>query len=153
MMFYIFPFTNQITVEFRKYNPTATGEPNRTAWALRNHIWGTTGPKLSFDSERTVADPKIRYGIIDNFAAVWRFQLEELVKSGNTIPGDQIIDYPPVSNDSRYTFSLFAFPEDQYPKILGEYFEFCKTYYKDKSYRTLSGHPKAANDGHLKTGQ
>jgi hypothetical protein len=136
MMFYIFPFTNQITVEFRKYNPAASGEPNRTAWALRNHIWGTTGPKLSHDIDGAVADKTIRYGIIDNFAAVWRFQLEELVKSPNTIPGDQIINYPPVSNDSRYTFSLFAFPEERYPVMLGQYFDFCRNYYKEKGYRT-----------------
>ena len=45
-MFYIFPFDNKITIEFRKDNPGATGEPNRAAWALRNHIWGTSGPKF-----------------------------------------------------------------------------------------------------------
>jgi FAD/FMN-containing dehydrogenase len=34
MMYYMFPFQDLITVEFRKYNPGATGEPNRTAWPL-----------------------------------------------------------------------------------------------------------------------
>jgi FAD/FMN-containing dehydrogenase len=136
MMFYIFPFTNQITVEFRRYNPAATGEPNRTAWALRNHIWGTTGPKLSHDIGQQISNPTIRYGVIDNFAAVWRFQLENFVKSANTIPCDQIIDYPTVSNDSRYTFSLFAFPEEKYAQYLTEYFEFCRTYFKQTGYRT-----------------
>lgn len=53
MMFYIFPFDDKITIEFRKYNPNASGEPNRAAWALRNHIWGTSGPKLGTMSRRT----------------------------------------------------------------------------------------------------
>jgi hypothetical protein len=35
MMFYIFPFDNLITVEFRHYNPGAGGLPNRIAWPLR----------------------------------------------------------------------------------------------------------------------
>jgi hypothetical protein len=41
-----------------------------------------------------------------------------------------------VSNDSRYTFSLFAFPEKDFPRMMGEFFEFSKDYYKQKGYRT-----------------
>jgi hypothetical protein len=44
MMYYVFPFDNQITVEFRKYNPGASGTANRVIWPLRNYLWGTTGP-------------------------------------------------------------------------------------------------------------
>ena len=51
MMFYIFPFANQITIEFRKYNPDAKGKPDRHVWALRNYFWGTAGPKLAHDTE------------------------------------------------------------------------------------------------------
>lgn len=136
MMYYIFPFQDKITVEFRKYNPSATGEPNRFAWALRNHIWGTSGPKLGHDVEQNVSIPSIRYGIIDAFNETWRFQLENIVSSDYTIPGDQIIDYPLVSNDSRYTFSLFAFPEEEYPAALTDFFKFCKDYYSQKGYRS-----------------
>src|SRR6185369_13328312 len=51
LMYYMFPFDNKITVEFRKYNPDAKGEPNHAAWALRNHIWGKSGPKFGHDIE------------------------------------------------------------------------------------------------------
>lgn len=136
IMYYLFPFQDLITVEFRKYNPGATGDPNRIAWSLRNHIWGTSGPKLGHDVEQNVSIPSIRYGIIDGFNATWRFQLENIVSSDYTIPGDQIIHYPPVSNDSRYTFSLFAFPEDQFPAALTDFVKFCKDYYAQKGYRS-----------------
>jgi FAD/FMN-containing dehydrogenase len=136
MMYYMFPFANLITIEFRKYKPTATGEPNRTAWALRNHIWGTTGPKLGHDVEQKFSDPAVRYGIIDSFNAIWRFQLENIVVSENTIPSDQIINYPPVSDDHRYTFSLFAFNEEDYPRILTEFYKYVNDYYKNKHYRS-----------------
>ncbi len=46
MMYYIFPFENLITVEFRKYNPGASGDPNRIVWPLRNYMWGTAGPRV-----------------------------------------------------------------------------------------------------------
>ncbi|MGA7416190.1 MAG: FAD-binding oxidoreductase [Bryobacteraceae bacterium] len=136
MMYYIFPFQDLITVEFRKYNPTATGEPDRKVWALRNYIWGTMGPKFAHDIDNTVPIKTLRYAIIDDFSAMWRFKLENIVVSDYTIPSDEIISYPPVSNDSRYTFSLFAFPEQQYPAVLPEFVSFCKDYYKQQGYRT-----------------
>ncbi len=136
MMFYIFPFADKITVEFRKYNPGATGEPNRIAWPLRNHIWGQLGPKLGHDVEANFSIPAIRYGIIDAFNEGWQLQLENIVCGDYTIPPDQIIQYPPVSDDSRYTFSLFAFPEDEYPAALTDFFQFCKDYYAQKGYRS-----------------
>jgi FAD/FMN-containing dehydrogenase len=136
MMFYIFPFANKVTVEFRKYNPGATGSPDRHVWALRNHLWATVGPKFANDTQNNVSNPSVRYAIIDNFLALSRFNLETLVKSDNTVPGDQIIRYPAISNDSRYTFSLFAFPEEQYRAVLSDYFKFSTDYYQQKGYRS-----------------
>ena len=136
MMFYMFPFADKITVEFRKYNPGATGEPNHFAWWSRNETWGTVGPKLGFHIEESCSVPAIRYGMIDALNAAWRSQLETIVCSDHTIPPDQIIDYPPVSNDSRYTFSLFAFPEDEYPAAIRDFYKFCNDYYKQTGYRS-----------------
>jgi FAD/FMN-containing dehydrogenase len=136
IMYYLFPFEDKITVELRKYNPGATGEPYRAGWAIRNHIWGTSGPKFGHDTEQNVSVPSLRYQIIDTFNAAWRLQLETIVTGDYTIPGDQIIDYPPVSNDSRYTFSLFAFREEEFPAAITGFFAFCKTYYQQKGYRS-----------------
>ena len=136
LMYYMFPFDDKITVEFRKYNPNATGDPNHCAWALRNHIWGTSGPKFGHDTEANVSVPSIRYGIIDAFNAAWRLQLENIVVSDNSLAPDQIIDYPPLSDNSRYTFSLFAFPEPLFPKAFTDFFAFCKDYYAAKHYRS-----------------
>lgn len=136
MMFYIFPFDNLITVEFRHYNPGASGSPNRIAWPLRNYMWATAGPLFCAQVEKDIADKDIRYGVINGFCAMWRFKLENLVTSDNTIATDQIIRYPPVADNSRYTFSLSAFPEATYAQALTDYFAFCKQYYQQQSYRT-----------------
>ncbi len=100
----VLPSDNKITIEFRRYNPGATGEPDRLAWGLRNHFWGSAGPKFGHDVEQHVTIPHVRYGSIDSFNALWRFQLENLVRGDYTIPSDQIIHYPAQSDDSRYTF-------------------------------------------------
>ena len=136
MMYYIFPFDDLITVEFRRYNPGASGEPNKVIWPLRNYIWGTSGPKFAHDMEQTIADPKIRYGILDAFNALWRFKLEHIITSHNTVAADEIIRYPDVANDSRYTFSLYAFPEEQFPSVLSDFCRFCHDYYAQKGYRS-----------------
>jgi len=136
MMFYIFPFDNLITVEFRHYNAGAKGEPNRIAWPLRNYMWASAGPLFCAQVERGIPDKDVRYGIIDSFCALWRFKLENLVSADYTIATDQIIRYPPVGGDSKYTFSLSAFPEANYAAVLTDYFAFCKDYYKQQGYRT-----------------
>jgi hypothetical protein len=136
MMFYSFPHANLITVEFRKYNPGASGSPNRHIWQLRNYLWKSAGPLFCRQVEENIPDPTVRYGVIDDFNAIWRFKLENLVRSDYTIATDQIISYPKVADDSRYTFSLWAFPEETYPSVLPEYFRFCQDYYKQKGYRS-----------------
>jgi FAD/FMN-containing dehydrogenase len=135
LMYYMFPFDNLITVEFRSYNPGATGQPDRTVWALRNYLWKQAGPRVCHDVEQDIPEPHIRYGVIDGFNAVWRFKLTHLIRSDYTIATDQIIRYPTVSDDSRYTFSLWAFPEETYPTVLPAYFQFCRDYYAQKGYR------------------
>lgn len=136
MFLYMFPFSDRITVEFRRYNPAATGDPNRIAWELRNHIWGTSGPKLGYEVTKNIGEPHVRYGIIDAFNDSWRVTLETVVHSDNTHACDQTIHYPPVSDDSRYTFTLFAFPEEEYPNTLSEFWKFVQDYYKQTGYRT-----------------
>jgi hypothetical protein len=135
LMYYVFPFDNLITVEFRKYNPGASGDPNRAVWPLRNYLWASAGPLVCANTERDIADKTIRYQVIDGFNTLWRWKLENLIKSDNTVAGDQMIRYPPVGDASRYTFSLWAFPKADYPAVLQACFDFCRQYYQQNGYR------------------
>ena len=135
LMFYMFPFDNLITVEFRKYDPNASGAPNRAIWPLRNYLWGSAGPLVCANAEADIADKTVRYQVIDGFNSLWRWKLENLIQSGNTVATDQIIRYPPVGGASRYTFSLWAFPEETYPAVLRASFQFCQQYYQQNGYR------------------
>jgi FAD/FMN-containing dehydrogenase len=136
MFYYAFPFADRITVEFRRHNPGASGSPNRSAWILRNYLWGTAGPRFGHDIEASIPDRALRYEVIDGFGAILRFKLENLVRADYTLPPDQIIDYPPVSDSSRYTFSLFAFPEAEFPAIFSEFFAFVRDYHDRFGYRS-----------------
>ena len=135
IMMYMFPFENKLTIEFRKYNPHAKGFRDRKAWKLRNYAWKTAGPKFAHDVTEKIDDLDTRYGVIDKFHEVLRFKLTTLIKDDDTLAPDQIIRYPDVSDTSRYTFSLWAFPEKTYLKVLREYFEFCHDYFQRTGYR------------------
>jgi FAD binding domain len=136
MMYYVFPPENLITVEFRRYNPGASGSPNRVVWPLRNYLWGTVGPAFCRQVEADMPVPAVRYGVIDGFCAMWRFKLTELIRSDYTLAKDQMIRYPHPATDSRYTFSFWAFPEERFPAVLAGYFQFCRDYYQQKGYRS-----------------
>ena len=91
LMYYMFPFEDLITVEFRHYNPGATGDPDRHIWPLRNYLWATAGPLFCAQVEANIDDRDVRYKVIDGFCAMWRFKLENLIRSDNTVATDQII--------------------------------------------------------------
>jgi FAD/FMN-containing dehydrogenase len=136
MMYYLFPFANKLTVEFRRYNRSASGKANWRAWARRNNGWSVLGPLIARWVEAYVPGKSLRYHLINRLSAFWRFVLVHRVKSHHTNPIDQTIRYPPVGGRSRYTFSLFAFPVEHFPEILAEFFEFCRDYYQRKGYRS-----------------
>jgi FAD/FMN-containing dehydrogenase len=136
MMYYVFPFDNLITVEFRKYNPGASGPPNRVIWPLRNYLWGTTGPAFCRQVTAEISDPVIRYGVIDGFCAMWRFKLTTLIRSDYSIATDQMIRYPHPATNSSYTFSFWAFPEARFADVITGYFKFSRDYYQQTGYRS-----------------
>jgi FAD/FMN-containing dehydrogenase len=136
MMFFMFPFADKITVEFRKYNPGATGQPNRAIWQIRNYVWASGAPKFARYTEQFVPIKSIRYGLIDSFYAATRLSMEQVLRAEHTEGPDQTIRYPQPANDGRYTFSLFAFPEAGYPEILKAYFQFNRDYYAQHGYRS-----------------
>ena len=122
IMMYLFPFTNKVTIEFREYNPGAQGKPNRSGWAMRNEFWAVSGPRVADLVDRYVLPRSLKSKIFDAKNALWRVILHRRVSGDYTIPTDQIIRYPPVGGVSRYTFSLFAFPEEQYPHVLRAFY-------------------------------
>lgn len=139
LMYYLYPFENKIVVEHRKYMDTpdaAKVNYNKSLWKVRNHLWKKTAPNLGRWCEENIPSVKLRYKIIDTFNSVVRIGLENFLKSDITQPGDQTIRYPDVADKSRYTFSLWAFPESRYHEVLPAYFKFCQDYFKSTGYRT-----------------
>lgn len=135
MMLYLFPFLNEVAVEFRKYNDS-TKVSGSWQWNLRNWTWKNLAPGVGYILTKFVPYKSLRYKLVDFFNRNVQMVLEKILKNpSGTSATDQIIRYPHQSTWTKYTFSIWAFPEEKYPEILTAYFQFCRDYYQQHGYR------------------
>jgi FAD binding domain len=144
MMLYLFPYLGQIMVEFRRYTGTedaATSRSRHFGWRVRNFAWSKGVPTFANLAERYIPSRRLRYGAVNavNRLAV-PAMMRRIVSYGHTIPTDQMIRYPLEAGRSKYTFSIWAFPEEWYGETLREYFRFANDYYRRVGWRPNMTH-------------
>ena len=137
IMMYLNPFLDAITVEFRRYHEAKNPQSLTSwQWKLRNLIWGTVSPFYAYCVAKYVPIVPIRDFLFDTFNRLVFFVSVLVVRGNNTSPPAQQIRYPGVATNSKYTFSIWASPEENYIDNLRAYFKFCKDYYRSTGYRS-----------------
>ena len=132
IMMYLFPHLDRVVVEFRHY---IEGEvKSRWQWKLRNWMWKTGSPAYANFLSRNVSNIRLRSFLLNCCQRV-QVRLLTVVRGTHTCASDQIIRYPQKAGYDAYTFSIWAFPESQYPQALRDYFRFCKDYLKQHGFR------------------
>jgi len=133
MMFYYFPFNNQVLIEIRE-NSDLPLKPGSLAWKIRNWTWKTGWPFIA-NLFNFIPIKPWRYRI-SNFLnrATAIFMLTKL-KGKDSSPADQVIHYHPTAPFASYTFSIWGFDRDTYPQALKDYYRFCREYDKTHGYR------------------
>jgi FAD/FMN-containing dehydrogenase len=134
MMFYLLPFHDKIVVEYRRYTDEEPGE-NDWLWRFRNLMWKRVAPGYGNLLTRVVPVKSIRYGLIDLFSHILQEGIDRFVLDRDTVATDQIIRYPGRAGFSAYTFSIWAFPEEEYPRIVREYVDLVQDHYRKSGYR------------------
>ena len=134
MMLYINPFKDTITAEFRTYHER-TGSLSEWQWKLRNLVWSKLAPMWGFQVSRLVPWRWLSSALVDFYNGLIVVALTRVIKGESTSPIAQQIRYPAVSDNARYTFSIWAFPEDRYLDALKAYFAFSKEHYAKTGYR------------------
>jgi FAD/FMN-containing dehydrogenase len=136
MMLYINPFLDSITVEFRRYQAIVRGRALITwPWKLRNYVWSHLAPLYGYLVTAYVPSSALRAVLNDAYNRLIVLALLLLVRGKHTLPQAQQIRYSAQSTNSRYTFSIWAFPEATYVDCLREYFAFSREYYRTHGYR------------------
>ncbi|MPZ99145.1 MAG: FAD-binding protein [Dehalococcoidia bacterium] len=135
MMMYISPHLDTITVEFRRYRDVPLKRPSHWQWRLRNIVWSTLAPTYGRFVSSFIPFRRPRYFFVDRLGQAINFVLRNVMRSDNTVATDQLIRYGATGGYSAYTFSIWAFREDEYVDILREYFRWVGDYYQRTGYR------------------
>lgn len=137
IMMYLNPMLDKVAVEFRRYHDTNNPQGLSTwQWRLRNFIWSTFAPFYAYCVTRFVPFVPLRDFLYDTFNRIIFFVCVLFIRGNNTLAIAQQIRYPAVANNSKYTFSIWAFQEEHYIDYLRAYFKFCKDYYRSTGYRS-----------------
>lgn len=135
MFMYLFPFNHEINVEFRRYGDGPAPAPDGWRWAVRNLFWRDVLPFAGYLASSYVSSRRLRYVIVDGVNRFIIALMRIIMRADSTSAADQIIRFPPSGGHTKYSFSLWAFPERQFPQLLREYFAFCAAYDREHGYR------------------
>jgi hypothetical protein len=117
----IFPFNDRITVERRVLDEDASTSRSGI-WQIRNSVLKNVLPAFGSSVGGMLAVPahatlnRAARGVV-MYAHEWMREL------------------PREAWKARFTYSLWAFAQPEFPRLLGEYFAFCHAYYKQHRYR------------------
>jgi FAD/FMN-containing dehydrogenase len=139
LMYYMFPFLDRVSVEFRHYvgDARAPGaeRPNRTTWKLRNFTWRTVAPGFARFADTCVPWRPARHQMLNWFDASLHVAVDRLLRSPVTLPPDQMIRYPKTAGWTGFTSSIWGFPEAVFPRTLSDYCDFVRRYDRDRKWR------------------
>jgi choline dehydrogenase len=123
---YLFPYRNRIVAEMRR-KPATKGRPKEWSLrlAIRNHFWDM-GAHAWERFARSVPLTSLTRTLQDLFGKVLGWYLVNVLRLDRINPVAQIVDFEKGDKEHRFTFSMWAFPESQFPEILPQYFELCR---------------------------
>jgi FAD/FMN-containing dehydrogenase len=128
------PFTDKITVERRTLDESAS-VTRSGIWQVRNSVMRNVLPAFGSTVGSVLAAPGLRAGLLSGVHRALRATLDRGSRGVVLYSHEWLRDMPSEAWKARHTYSLWAFPQADYPNLLAEYFAFCKTYYKEHRYR------------------
>jgi len=127
---HISPYHDRITVE-RRSRDELTTLTRSGIWQIRQSVMRNVLPAFGSTVGSVLAAPGLRATVISGVHRA-------LGGGGRGVAmyaHEWMRDMPKEAWKARHTYSLWAFPQADYPKLLSDYFAFCKSYYKEHKYR------------------
>ena len=130
MRLHISPFSDRITVERRILDESASLSRSGI-WQIRQSVMRNVLPAFGSTVGSVLAAPGLRAAVITG--------VHRALRGGNKgvamYAHEWMRNLPAESWRARHTYSLWAFPQADFPKLLAEYFAFSKAYFKEHRYR------------------
>jgi FAD/FMN-containing dehydrogenase len=131
---HISPFNDQITVERRTLDESAS--INRAGiWQIKKSVMRNVLPAFGSTVGSVLAAPGVAGAVVSGVQRALRATLDRAARNVVLYAHEWIRDFPQEAWKARYTYTLWGFPQAGFPKLLAEYFSFCRSYYKQHNYR------------------
>jgi FAD/FMN-containing dehydrogenase len=127
---HISPFHDRITVERRTLDENAS-ITRSGIWQIRQSVMRNVLPAFGSTVGSVLAAPGLRAAVISGMHRALRGNNRGVAMYAH----EWMRDMPREAWRARHTYSLWGFNQADYPKLLAEYFAFCKAYYKEHRYR------------------
>jgi hypothetical protein len=131
---HISPFDDRIIVERRTLdegaNITRSG-----IWQIRNSVMRNVLPAFGSTVGSVLSSPGLRSAVVSGVQRALRATLDPTARGVVMHAHEWMRELPQEAWKARFTYSLWAFPQEKFPTVLAAYFDFCKAYYKDHRYR------------------
>lgn len=134
LKFYLLPFRDRVTVEFRTYDDEPLTSRSGI-WSIRKSVFTNVLPAFGSTVSSAVSLPAVRYFLIEQFNNAMRSTLDRASRNVTIYPIEWVRKLPADPGRTRFTYSTWAFPQEAYPELVAEYFAFCRDYYKRLRYR------------------
>ena len=122
---HVSPFHDRITVEQRTLDEQAS-LTRSGIWQIRQSVMRNVLPAFGSTVGSVLAAPGLRAAVLSGMHRALRGNVRGVAMYAH----EWMRDMPKQAWRARHTYSLWAFPQADYPKLLGEYFAFSKAYYK-----------------------
>lgn len=134
MFLYIYPFLDAVTVETIEERP-AQGMTNPMVFWIRNFVFRTAAGANGRLLRWLLPVRPVRNFVADQVNRGLMFTMAYLLRSRRVKPSAQIVRYGKRGDIGAYTFSLWAFPSEDFIKVLREYLKFCRDHDRLNGYR------------------
>ena len=128
------PFRDRIIVE-RRTIEDVDNLSRSGIWQIRNSVMKNVLPAFGSTVGSVLAGPGVRSAVVSGVQHALRATLDRAARGVVMYAHEWVRDLPPEAWKARYTYSMWAFPQTDFPRLLAEYFAFCKAYYKEHRYR------------------
>lgn len=127
-------FNDRITVERRTVDETLSASRSGI-WQIRKSVMRNVLPAFGSSVGSVLAASGLRAAVLTGMQRALRATIDRNDRGVVMFSHEWMRDLPQEAWKARYTYSLWGFPQADFPKLLREYFTFCKAYYKEHRYR------------------
>lgn len=131
---HISPYQDRIIVERRTVDEAASISRSGI-WQIRKSVMRNVLPAFGSTVGSVLAAPGVAGAVVSGVQRALRATLDKAAGPVVLYAHEWLRDLPREAWRSRYTYTLWGFPEASYPKVLSEYFAFCRAYYKQHNFR------------------